>query len=69
MTKYELLYGVTVDSFPNERENVKRKLFLAEQRYAAVYMNMEPGEKKDQLLHELNEAIKWANKILRDIHE
>ena len=24
MTKYELLYGVTVDDFPNERQNVRR---------------------------------------------
>ena len=69
MTKYELLYGVTVDHFPNEKENVKEKLELATKRYADVYMHDPPSEQKDYLLYELNEAIKWASKILRDIEE
>lgn len=69
MTKYEILYGVTVDHFPNEKENVKEKLALATERYAQVYMHHAPSEERDSMLHEIAQAIKWAEKILRDIDE
>ena len=66
MTKYELLYGVTVDHFPNERENVREKLDLATKRYVEV--NREPySEEQQQRLHKIWEAVRWADKILKDI--
>jgi hypothetical protein len=68
MTKYEILYGVTVDEFPNERENVKKKLRLARGRRAKVYKKAYSFEQQTEL-HEINEAIRWAEKILRDIDE
>ena len=68
MTKYELLYGVKVDDFPNESENVRRKLKLAMNRRMEVYAK--PYSDEQQLeLHEINEAIRWAEKILRDIDD
>ena len=68
MTKYELLYGVTVDDFPNEHENVRRKLKLAMNRRMEVYAK--PYSDEQQLeLHEINEAIRWAEKILKDIDD
>ena len=68
MTKYELLYGVKVDHFPNEKENVKEKLRLAMDRRMEVYGK--PYSYEQQLeLHEINEAIRWAEKILKDIDE
>lgn len=69
MTKYEMLYGVKVDHFPNEKQNVEEKLSLAVSRYSYVYINHEPSEEKEVLLHEINQAIKWCEKILRDIND
>ena len=66
MSKYEMLYGVTVDHFPNEKENVKEKLRLATIRRAIVYSEPYSFENQTEL-HEINQSIAWAEKILRDI--
>ena len=70
MTKYEILYGVTVDHFPNERENVEEKLRLAKERRNEMWLKGLPKTfEEEETLHELNQAIAWAEKILRDISE
>ena len=70
MTKYEILYGVKVSHFPNEKENVKEKLRLATER-AGEFMkkNLEYSYENQCKLHELNQAVEWAKKILKDIEE
>lgn len=66
MTKYEKIYGVTVDHFPNEKENVKEKLRLA--RYMANKIRGKVYSYEQQCeLHEANQAVEWAEKILIDI--
>lgn len=66
MTKYEKLYGVTVDHFPNEKENVKEKLRLAYLKRIEVHVR--PYSYPQQVeLHSITEAITWAEKILKDI--
>ena len=68
MTKYEQLYGYTVSHFPNELENVKEKLRLA--RIKSVVLNDEPYTYENQVkTHEINQAIQWCEKILKDIEE
>ncbi len=72
MTKYEKLYGVKVDAFPNEEDNVKKKLKLATEKRATYY-----GWKRVQKLtfeeecelNEIEQAIAWAEKILEDISD
>ena len=68
MTKYEMLYGVKADHFPNERENVKEKLKLATLRRAIVYSEPYSFEQQKEL-HEINQAIEWARKILQDVED
>ena len=68
MTKYEELYGVPVDFFPNEKENVKEKLRLATKRAGEFHSLKLPYTYENQCkLHELNQAISWCKKILDDI--
>lgn len=66
MTKYEILYGVTVDHFPNEKENVLEKLRLATLMRNEVYKQPYNFEQQTEL-HELNQSIEWCRKILSDI--
>tara|TARA_R110000772_G_scaffold5454_8_gene19538 strand:+ start:6241 stop:6450 length:210 start_codon:yes stop_codon:yes gene_type:complete len=67
MTKYEKLYGVTVDQFPNERENVEKKLHLATKKRGEIWLNAYSYEQQVEL-HELTQAIEWCRKILKDIN-
>lgn len=67
MTKYELLYGVTIEEFPNERENVKKKLRLAMEQRAKTY-KLPYSFDNNVILHAQTEAIEWCNKILKDIN-
>lgn len=67
-TKYDLLYGVGVEHFPNERENVKEKLRLATMRRNELYMQPY-SEQREIDMFEVNQAITWAEKILRDIDD
>lgn len=67
MTKYEQIYGVTVDHFPNEKENVQEKLRLAKEMQKIFYLTPPKTFEEQQLLHEIEQAITWAEKILRDI--
>ena len=68
MTKYMKLYGVEVDHFPNEKENVKEKL-----RLATLSLNKHNKEHPEYTYenqcskHEMQQAINWARKILSDI--
>jgi hypothetical protein len=67
-TKYEQLYGVTVDHFPNERKNVKEKLRLAINKRNEFYKEDREYTFENQIvLHEINQAISWCEKILKDI--
>lgn len=70
MTKYEILYGVTVDHFPNEEANVREKLRLANGQVAMFMAANKAYSYESQCeLHELNQAVNWARKILADIEE
>jgi len=69
MTKYEKLYGVTVDHFPNEKENVKEKLRLARKQYNKIMSEGIESYEDEVALHEAWQAVKWAEKILQDIEE
>ena len=63
MTKYEELYGVKVDDFPNEEANVRKKLKLVTDKISEL-------DYEYQLkLHELNQAKVWCRKILEDIED
>lgn len=68
MTKYELLYGVTVDHFPNEKENVQEKLRLAMIKQYEHKDKPYTYENRKEL-HEIAQAVDWARKILRDIDD
>ena len=68
-TKYELLYGVTVDRFPNEKENVSNKLQLALGRRMDYELKKPLSYEEECELHEINQAIRWCTKILKDIGE
>ena len=68
MTKYEILYGFTVDHFPNEKENVEEKLRLATKQLGLFMALNKPLTYDNQCeLHELNQAIMWCRKILEEI--
>ena len=70
MTKYEKIYGVTVDHFPNEKENVEEKLKLAMKQLCVVMgVNKLYSYENQCELHEINQAIMWCRKILNDIGE
>ena len=68
MTKYEILYGVTVDHFPNEKENVQEKLRLATIKASEIWDRPYSFEQQTEL-HEVNQSIEWCRKILKDIEE
>ena len=70
MTKYEILYGVPISHFPNEEENVREKLRLANEQVGIFLKADKPYTYETQCeLHELNQAVAWARKILQDIEE
>ena len=68
-TKYEILYGVPVDYFPNEEENVRDKLRLATSQLINFEQNNPEYTYENQcIIHEYNNAISWCRKILEDIN-
>ena len=68
MTKYEELYGIPVEEFPNERENVEKKLELVKEQISTFILANKPYTYENRLeLHELNQAQEWCKKILQDI--
>lgn len=70
MTKYEKIYGVTVDHFPNEKDNVREKLRLAmEMRNKIILENRPYSYENECEMAEINQAITWCEKILKDIDE
>ena len=70
MTKYEILYGVTVSHFPNEEENVREKLRLVQSQMARFATEKKEYNYENQCaLHELNQAQEWCRKILSDIED
>ena len=68
MTKYEKLYGHTVEHFPNEESNVREKLRLAREQLAKTN-NLAYTYENQCYIHELNKAVEWCTKILEDIED
>ena len=67
-TKYEKLYGVKVNHFPNERENIKEKLKLVSKKLNEIHSQHKPYTYENQCeIHELTQAYTWCKKILEDI--